>query len=170
LKYLDLRKKSTFEPGHTSQWVMYFGTKNGANKLNLLGDYAPIQDYSFDYEIKTTTVNLGLPLSDLQIPYSFIKPNKLSLTVYETHQEEFLNFFKEYMQKIFKNKRVIPLNKLNEYGFDLVIEHFDKFGEHFKTIYVTILPNSNITKRGDSSASLNNLPIDFVVLGYSEKE
>jgi hypothetical protein len=162
---------SQFESGHTSNWLIEFTGENGEKSLNILGGYAPIQDYSFEYTIDSKKIDLGITTVELEIPYSFNKPTHMSITWYETHKDEIINFFLNYFENIFpQSGRSVSLENLLKYSIALTLYRFDNSGKLNNTYYINIIPKGSLTIRGDQDMGLNNLPTEFTIVGFTNQK
>ena len=160
---------SNFEPGHTSQWLAKFDAKNGADKLNMIGGYAPIQDYSFSETILSTEIQVSPFFKSVKLPTFYQQPTSISLTFYEDHTYLAFTFFSKYMKNLLRTGRTPSLQDMAKHAFDLIIRYYKKNDELLFTYYLSIFPIDDIVLRGDQTMSLNNFPMEFAIVGMSKK-
>jgi len=156
-------RASGFEPGHTTQWSVYFTNRNNGDKLNLIDNYAPVLEYSYSIEVNKAEKEYTPLRLKIAYPISVQYITNLRLQFLDDKEFTILNILESRQKEIFKNGTP-SIFKLKDLSWECVIETYNKQRELIKSEYFYVIPFDNIEKRGDQGFSNYNFDYNFIVV------
>jgi len=153
----------SFIAGDTARWYSKFDDI----KFNILGGYAPIIDWNFEYGIINKQFQISPLQKEFSVPITKKNVTHLSVTIVDNDSKDFLYALLKWIHDlpISKNK-AIDLKNLEKYAKEFYIFVENKKGIVQYYYRFKLLPGDSLTDNGTSDFQAKTYPYTFNVIGF----